>query len=130
LGGVQVDGREQKHWKIFSFEFKSAYVENIDSGGMWQRTPATSDVGPALFKGTLNINGQPKDTFIDMEGWSKGVVFINGANLGRYWSLGPQRTLYVPAPILRRGVNKVHYFNRLSKGSGVHFFAKFSGDDL
>jgi len=64
---VQVDGREQKHWKIFSFEFKSAYVENIDSGGMWQRTPATSDVGPALFKGTLNINGQPKDTFIDME---------------------------------------------------------------
>jgi len=41
---------------------------------MWQRTPATSDVGPALFKGTLNINGQPKDTFIDMEVGSTASV--------------------------------------------------------
>ena len=40
---------------------------SIDSGGMWQRTPAPSQVGPTLFKGTLNINGQPKDTFLDME---------------------------------------------------------------
>ena len=121
-----------------------SHTHSIDSGGMWQRTPTTSDVGPALFKGTLDISGQPKDTFIDMEvgstasvppscspsptlsfplqGWSKGVVFINGANLGRYWSLGPQRTLYVPAPILQRGVNKVHYFNRLSKDSGIYLF--------
>ena len=47
------------------------------------------------------------DTFLDMHGWDKGVVFINGVNLGRYWSIGPQRTLYVPSVILKRGVNKV-----------------------
>ena len=42
-----------------------------------------------------------------MQGWEKGVVFINGVNLGRYWTVGPQRTLYVPGPVLRRGINKV-----------------------
>lgn len=41
------------------------------------------------------------------QGWEKGVVFVNGVNLGRYWKVGPQRTLYVPAPVLRRGINKV-----------------------
>lgn len=42
-----------------------------------------------------------------MKGWGKGILFINGANLGRYWSVGPQRTLYVPGPLLKEGVNKV-----------------------
>lgn len=35
------------------------------------------------------------------------MVFINGVNIGRYWSVGPQRTLYVPAPILKNGINRV-----------------------
>ena len=42
-----------------------------------------------------------------MQGWTKGVVFLNGINLGRYWKVGPQKTLYVPAPLLKRGINKV-----------------------
>lgn len=41
------------------------------------------------------------------QGWTKGNVFVNGFNLGRYWNEGPQKTLYVPAPILKPGVNKV-----------------------
>ena len=40
---------------------------SIDFGGMWQRTAAAPGVGPALFKGSFNINETPKDTFIDME---------------------------------------------------------------
>ena len=42
-----------------------------------------------------------------LQGWNKGVVFVNGANLGRYWMKGPTGSLYVPAPLLIRGVNKV-----------------------
>jgi len=42
-----------------------------------------------------------------VQGWSKGVVFINGFNLGRYWHVGPQRTLYLPAPLLKHGLNQV-----------------------
>lgn len=41
------------------------------------------------------------------QGWGKGVVFINGKNLGRYWSIGPQLTLYLPGPWLRSGNNQV-----------------------
>ncbi|XP_064402427.1 beta-galactosidase-1-like protein 2 [Halichondria panicea] len=109
-GKVMVDGKEQLKWKMYSLEFKSSYVESIYSGGMWQRTPSPTHPGPALFKGTFTIQGPACDTFLDMKGWGKGVVFINGANLGRYWSVGPQRTLYVPGPVLREGVNKVVIF--------------------
>ena len=35
------------------------------------------------------------------------MLFVNGVNVGRYWDIGPQRTLYIPAPILRKGINKV-----------------------
>lgn len=47
------------------------------------------------------------------QGWSKGVVFINGKNLGRYWSIGPQQTLYVPGPWLHRGDNQVEHFPQI-----------------
>lgn len=44
---------------------------------------------------------------LDPQAWKKGVVFINGLNLGRYWSIGPQQTLYLPGPFLNSGVNQV-----------------------
>jgi len=61
---------------------------------------------PYLHRGTLNIE-DAADTFIDMSGWTKGVVFVNGYNLGRYWEIGPQQTLYVPAPLLQKGGNEI-----------------------
>ena len=49
-----------------------------------------------------NNVGPPKDTFLSLPGWHKGVTFINGFNLGRYWPLvGPQKTLYVPRSVLK-----------------------------
>jgi beta-galactosidase len=47
------------------------------------------------------------DTFLDMRGWGKGIVWINGHNLGRYWRIGPQQSLFVPAPWLKRGANEI-----------------------
>lgn len=45
-----------------------------------------------------------------LDGWSKGQVFINGFNLGRYWEQGPTKTLYLPAPLLRKGENELILF--------------------
>ncbi len=45
-----------------------------------------------------------------LEGWTKGVAYINGFNLGRYWEIGPQKTLYIPAPLLREGDNELIIF--------------------
>jgi beta-galactosidase len=53
------------------------------------------------------------DTYLDMRNWGKGHVWINGHNLGRYWGIGPQQTIYVPGPWLREGKNKVVIFEEL-----------------
>jgi beta-galactosidase len=47
------------------------------------------------------------DTFLDLRTWGKGVVWINGHNLGRFWSVGPQQTLYCPGPWLKKGGNEL-----------------------
>lgn len=64
---------------------------------------------PVFYKGILNIT-ETADTFINMSGWTKGVVYVNGFNLGRYWERGPQQTLYIPAPLLKVGDNEIIIF--------------------
>lgn len=59
----------------------------------------------SLFRGTLTVR-EPADAFLALPGWGKGYVWVNGFALGRYWERGPQRTLYVPAPLLRAGENE------------------------
>ncbi|WP_374954440.1 beta galactosidase jelly roll domain-containing protein [Paenibacillus sp. MYb63] len=65
--------------------------------------------GPAFYRGEFNIT-DVRDTFLRLDSWTKGVVFVNGFNLGRYWNKGPQKTLYVPAPLLREGENEIMVF--------------------
>jgi beta-galactosidase len=54
------------------------------------------------------------DTFLNMEDWDKGIVFVNGINLGRYWKVGPQQTLYLPGCFLRKGDNQIVVFEQLN----------------
>lgn len=66
---------------------------------------------PVFLRGTLDIKGEPKDTFIRLDGFTKGFVTINSVNIGRYFnSAGPQKTLYVPAPFLKEGKNEIVVF--------------------
>ncbi|HEX8486516.1 glycoside hydrolase family 35 protein [Sphingomonas sp.] len=62
--------------------------------------------GPAFYRGTVDLAATGY-TFLDMRGWGMGYAWVNGHNLGRYWSIGPQRHLYVPAEWLRPGANSV-----------------------
>ncbi len=55
------------------------------------------------------------DTFLDMTGWGKGIAFINGFNLGRFWEIGPQMTLYIPGPLLQSGLNEIIIFETEGK---------------
>jgi len=61
---------------------------------------------PALYKGTFDL-ANTGDTFLDLKEWGKGIVFVNGHNLGRYWKVGPQQTLYVPGCWLVKGKNEI-----------------------
>ncbi len=68
-------------------------------------TTGKSDT-PAFYRGTFNLT-KVGDTFLDTSAWNRGVVWVNGHNLGRYWRIGPQQTLYVPGPWLKAGSNEV-----------------------
>eukprot|EP00927_Polykrikos_kofoidii_P040383 TRINITY_DN34535_c0_g1_i1.p1 TRINITY_DN34535_c0_g1~~TRINITY_DN34535_c0_g1_i1.p1 ORF type:complete len:642 (+),score=71.91 TRINITY_DN34535_c0_g1_i1:57-1982(+) len=64
--------------------------------------------GPIFQRGTLHIVGEPADTWLDMFGFTKGYVWANGHNLGRFWeTMGPQYSLYLPGAFLRKGNNEI-----------------------
>ena len=65
---------------------------------------------PAFYRGTFTVD-TPMDTYVTLPGWDKGVIWINEFNLGRYWQpTGPQRTHYIPAPLLHKGINTLTVF--------------------
>jgi beta-galactosidase len=71
--------------------------------------PFTEEVAgeaPAFFRFELEV-AEPADAFVALPGWGKGYVWVNGFCLGRYWDRGPQRTLYLPWPLLRPGANEI-----------------------
>ena len=68
---------------------------------------------PVLYEGTFTLK-ETGDTFINMEKYGKGIIFINGINIGRYWKKGPQQTLYIPGVWLKKGKNKIVIFEQLN----------------
>lgn len=65
-----------------------------------------TSLGPHFWKETFDIK-EVGDTFLDMSSWGKGYVWVNGHNLGRYWNIGPQQTLYLPGCWLKKGKNEI-----------------------
>ncbi len=97
--GVRLDNQFLFDWIIYPLPLRS--LKRLRFGA------SDGVTGPAFYKGTFNIE-EPADTFLALPGWTKGVVWLNGFNLGRFWEeKGPQRTLYVPAPKLRCGRNEI-----------------------
>lgn len=66
----------------------------------------TPEGTPLIYGGTFELQ-EAGDVFLDMRGWSKGAVWINGRSMGKYWYVGPQQTLYVPGPWLKKGKNEI-----------------------
>jgi beta-galactosidase len=100
-GGVTINDQYQFGWEIYTLPL-------IDLNGLNFR-PAQAGNFPAFFRAHFNLDNLA-DTFLALPGWTKGVAWINGFNLGRYWERGPQKTLYVPAPLLQRGENELIVF--------------------
>lgn len=118
-GEVYLNKDKISNWKIIPLEFKKDWTNNLDG---WV-TKSTND-GTALFHASLEITGEPKDTFLDMRKWSKGLVIVNGFPLGKYLMLGPQQTLYLPGPFLRKGTNDIVIFEHFKAADEVVFATK------
>merc|ERR550534_3157923 len=79
-------------WNICSYPLDTAQISSISSWTDFTENTVEPTTLPSLFKTTVRISEEPKDSFILMDGWSKGVISVNGRNLGRYWvTKGPQK---------------------------------------
>ncbi|XP_038565281.1 beta-galactosidase-1-like protein 2 isoform X1 [Micropterus salmoides] len=108
VGDVLLNNIPLRDFTIYSLDMKPSFIDSLYQAP-WKTLPETPSF-PGFFMGRLFAFGYPSDTFVKLPGWEKGVVFINGLNLGRYWSIGPQQTLYLPGPFLNSGVNQVIVF--------------------
>lgn len=94
---VVFGGKELKGWEMYSLPFSSVPV--VKAGKV-------SVNEPVLREGTFKLD-KTGDTYLDMSQWGKGVVWVNGHNLGRYWEVGPQQTVFIPAEWLKVGANSI-----------------------
>ncbi len=88
------------------------YPLTMDDISKLEYSPVAKEIScPSFLRGTLNIEGTPCDSFLELTGFHKGFVKVNGFNVGRYWNdAGPQKTLYIPAPLLKEGENEIIVF--------------------
>ncbi|XP_028930890.1 beta-galactosidase-1-like protein 2 [Ornithorhynchus anatinus] len=114
VGDIYLNRSPLRNFKIFCLDMNVSFTESLLST-QWNPIP-DEVMGPAFFRGTLQAGTLPRDTFLKLEGWEKGVVFINGRNLGRYWNAGPQETLYLPGTWLHPGGNEIIIFEEHRAG--------------
>lgn len=106
ISDVTISGNPLTGWNMTGYTFSD--VSSLRNLMTIQIESGILNNGPVFLRGRFTIDDQPLDTFLDTAGWGKGVAFVNGHNLGRYWPVvGPQITLYVPAPYLRTGENEL-----------------------
>jgi len=120
-GDVTIDEKVHSNYKIYPLEFKQKFVEQLKAE---KGRPFESVKSPALFRAELDIKDTPRDTFLKLDKWNKGVVFVNGFNVGRYYHVGPQQTLYIPAPLLKTGKNDIFIFELHSATDTIEFVDK------
>lgn len=99
-GGVVLNGHHHYDWEMYRLPMEDLSKLSFDE----VTDGFTGFETPGFYRYELEVN-EPADTFIDMTGFGKGCVLLNGFNLGRFWEVGPQMALYVPAPLLKKGRN-------------------------
>jgi len=95
---VSLNGMTLMNWRVYPLPLNEEFIAKLRAG-------KPGDRPGIFFRGTFNL-AEPADTFLDMTPYQKGIVWVNGRNLGRYWDLGPQRRLYCPGAWLRKGKNE------------------------
>jgi len=101
---VTLNGMTLMNWDVFNLPVDAKFIYNLRSSGKTLNKPGV------IFKGNFVI-GITGDTFIDVSNYTKGVVWVNGHNLGRYWNIGPQKRLFCPASFLKAGLNEILIFD-------------------
>ena len=91
---------ELKNWTVYSFPVDYSFVQDK------RYKNGTAQTMPAYYRTTFRLD-KVGDTFLDMSTWGKGMVWVNGLAIGRFWEIGPQQTLFMPGCWLKEGENEV-----------------------
>lgn len=124
IGPVTCDGVALVGWDLTPVPLDSAeWLEgHLSQSG--EPVEHRAQPGPSLLEGTFDLpSGNRADLALSTMGLGKGVAWINGFNLGRFWSRGPQRSLYVPAPLLREKGNRILLLALTSASTTARFVA-------
>lgn len=100
--------KDLKNWQVFNIPVDYSFAKDKS-----YKKDSNTQKHPAYYKATFNL-ANTGDTFLNMSDWSKGLVWINGHAMGRYWEIGPQQTLYVPGCWLKEGENEIIVFDLAS----------------
>jgi beta-galactosidase len=88
------------NWKVYNLPLDKKSVYDLRSSGKSLTKPGI------IFRGNFFIT-KSGDTFFDVSNYTKGMVWINSHNLGRYWNIGPQKRLFCPESWLFEGMNEI-----------------------
>ncbi|WP_344658716.1 beta-galactosidase [Catenulispora subtropica] len=114
---VTLGGTTLQNWQTYALPVDESYVAGL-------RTTITDASRPGLFFRAAFTLTSVGDTYLDMSGWTKGLVWVNGHHLGRYWSIGPQHALFCPATWLTTGTNEVLVLDlHQTAGAAIPFHA-------
>lgn len=100
FGAAGETATELRDWVIFPIQLGDA-----PPAGLKYEKSVTAE-GPAFWRGCFDAPSLG-DTFLDLRAWGKGVVWVNGHCLGRFWNIGPTQTMYLPGPWLKAGTNEI-----------------------
>jgi beta-galactosidase len=101
---VSLNGMTLMNWEVFNLPMENDYLQKLNFSANQPTVPGV------FFKGEFNLENLG-DTYIDVSEWAKGIVWVNGQNLGRYWEIGPQKRLFCPATWLKKGKNEIIIFD-------------------
>jgi beta-galactosidase len=106
---VTLDGTTLLNWKVYNLPMDRKFIWDLKSSGKSLKKPGVFFRGSfVLSRGEGNLYS---DTYIDVSNYAKGIVWVNGHNLGHYWNIGPQKRLFCPASFMREGMNEIILFD-------------------
>jgi len=108
---VTLNGMTLMNWQVYNIPMDKKYMYDLRSSGTNRKKPGQFFRGNFMLSRAGGI--MPGDTFIDVSGYTKGLVWVNGHNLGRFWNIGPQQRLFCPASWIKEGINEVIIFDIL-----------------
>ncbi|MBI5974958.1 glycoside hydrolase family 35 protein [Staphylococcus canis] len=100
--GLMQDLHFVQNWEQFDIDFDLLEAAHFEKS--W------AEEQPAFYKYIVNFE-TPDNTHIDMSGFGKGVVLVNGFNIGRYWNVGPTQSIYISKALLNEGDNEIIIFD-------------------